>query len=1160
MLDNEAIYDLTRPLENGCHLYAVPGISSRYSVKLGAPLRKGVGNPAEALIGWSYSEAPMCAGRGVSRSERYTEHHSRPPTFRRMLPRSALMLMLLLGGDIERNPGPFRVAQWNANTLSHNKLAPLLAREYDIILVQEVNKARGDLKATGYNVYHNRRENRKGGGTAILLRRNSGIQFVEHQTVNGADVESSVVKLSVQGFQFCVVSAYFRPGGIFNAELQRLLSVVADTPCLLCGDFNLLHNSWTSMDSDQSPAATTFLNTVSSVGFALCNARNAYTREKGVEKSVLDLTFSRELTVDQWTTQVTPYSDHHIVCFELVLPIDEIRQTRANVKTYFRWTHADWDQYQQYIVDHLDKPDASLSVHQCNKHLCTVIRNAALLACPRGSLQQKDSPWPDDLRQIEADAIQAKSRYLRTLSLEDKALMDAKIARNKDAISLFLSKKYEKKINSLKPGEPMAWSFIGNCMKPSQPDVCDVLLQGTSHKPHSRKMAANVFAKCFMPAAPPQRAPKIGSALSSIPATGLRFFSSRSSSSSSFSTSSFFTPCSESVPSLSFYSCKSAAPVILKPTASRSLSSFKVRLSSIYNSLLFSNHLRARRPLFSSSLRLANKTLISTLGLSAFSHLLSWDNVAPNMIGFSTRSDQGSGTLQDPFTPAELENALYSLKRGKAPGPDEIYPELLQMLPPVGIQYLLYVCNTSWIAGELPSDWKSATVFPLLKDGKDPSLPSSYRPISLTSVVCKVMEKMIATRLKYVWNPSEFQFGFQRARQTTMPLAFLLDEVERNRNVFEKVWIPKASEPNKLQPTYRPYRTLAIMVDFKKAFDSISHRRLMLLLSTLPQSGRMYAWIRQFISNRHHRVKVGNDVSRARKLYRGVPQGSVLGPLLFVMYMDPLLKTLNNLYSVKATMFADDLTLIFKAKTKASAVESGNHILRLLTEWCADNEMEINPQKCEALWFTVSTHTDDDQSEQHLTVSGHSIPIVTLGASKPPKLLGVRLDSRMNFGPAVSSIVSQSATRLAQLKCIASRLAGPRPHEQRQFVMGYGVSQLMYGSDLIWATTFETAKVRLDKAYNSLVRNVCCLPPTTDADSALLEANMLPSYILMICYRAALFEKLYAQFDWSRRPPLLFTPTKNQTLKLISSCEWSQQLTVFFPSAGVIQRDPKHTL
>ncbi|EPY41478.1 hypothetical protein AGDE_02446 [Angomonas deanei] len=222
--------------------------------------------------------------------------------------------------------------------------------------------------------------------------------------------------------------------------------------------------------------------------------------------------------------------------------------------------------------------------------------------------------------------------------------------------------------------------------------------------------------------------------------------------------------------------------------------------------------------------------------------------------------------------------------------------------------------------------------------------------------------------------------------------------------------------------------------------------------------------------------------------------------------------------------------------------------------------MEINPQKCEALWFTVSTHTDDDQSEQHLTVSGHSIPIVTLGASKPPKLLGVRLDSRMNFGPAVSSIVSQSATRLAQLKCIASRLAGPRPHEQRQFVMGYGVSQLMYGSDLIWATTFETAKVRLDKAYNSLVRNVCCLPPTTDADSALLEANMLPSYILMICYRAALFEKLYAQFDWSRRPPLLFTPTKNQTLKLISSCEWSQQLTEFLQSAGVIQRDQKHTL
>ncbi|EPY35914.1 hypothetical protein STCU_00848, partial [Strigomonas culicis] len=393
---------------------------------------------------------------------------------------------------------------------------------------------------------------------------------------------------------------------------------------------------------------------------------------------------------------------------------------------------------------------------------------------------------------------------------------------------------------------------------------------------------------------------------------------------------------------------------------------------------------------------------------------------------------------------------------------------------------------------------------------------------------------------------------------TTMPLAFLADEVERNRNDY---YIGRRRPETQNEP--RPYRTMAIMVDFQKAFDSISHRRLMKQISALSETSnsgasgnegngeavRLRNWIRSFLINRHHRVKVSSDMSKARKLYRGVPQGSVLGPFLFIMYVDPLLKALNSLSEVKATMFADDLTIILKVKNKEEAITKGDAILRLIEEWGKDNELFVNPDKCEALWFTLSSKTEDDKQQDSLTIAGSTIPIATMGSGNhvpAPKLLGVKLDTRLRFTEAAKMATASTGTRIAQLNCIANYQAGPRPHEQRQFAIGYGMSKLVYATDVSWGALPETSKIRMDRAYNNLARNVCSLPSTTDSDSALLEANMLPLHFTTIIKRAALFEKLWALgYSWTTRPPPEPPPGTRYRPQPIAALDWSQQLTTF---------------
>ncbi|PWV19780.1 putative Reverse transcriptase (RNA-dependent DNA polymerase)/RNase H [Trypanosoma cruzi] len=201
----------------------------------------------------------------------------------------------------------------------------------------------------------------------------------------------------------------------------------------------------------------------------------------------------------------------------------------------------------------------------------------------------------------------------------------------------------------------------------------------------------------------------------------------------------------------------------------------------------------------------------------------------------------------------------------------------------------------------------------------------SYRPISLTFTVSRVAEKMALRRLLWLWTPHPHQYAYRSMRTTTMQLAHLIHEVEHNRNDYFQVNLPRKSGVGS-QLHYRPHRTPLVLIDSSKAFEFIDHRVLSRLPANIP-GVNCRRWLRNFLRGRYAKTRVGNRNSDRRPMLRGVPQGSVLGPYLFSLYVHPLLNLLNSFAGFTADMYADDLSIIVKVQSREDAIPTANMVL-----------------------------------------------------------------------------------------------------------------------------------------------------------------------------------------------------------------------------------------
>ena len=232
-----------------------------------------------------------------------------------------------------------------------------------------------------------------------------------------------------------------------------------------------------------------------------------------------------------------------------------------------------------------------------------------------------------------------------------------------------------------------------------------------------------------------------------------------------------------------------------------------------------------------------------------------------------------------PLSLAEFSTAISKLSSFTASGPDQVAYPFLKHLPEPAQLLLLSLFNRSWSTHTFPSCWKPSTIIPIHKPGKPTSSPSSFRPISLTSCIFKLFERLILSHLAFHLESNHLlstcQAGFRPGRSS-------LDQI---LTLSQSIW-------DGFQKKKPLDRTIWASVDFSKAIDSAWHSALFHKLPLLKLTLCFVLWVRSFLFDRRATVQVGGSRSLSFCIRRGVPQGSVLGPVLFILIVDDITKDL----------------------------------------------------------------------------------------------------------------------------------------------------------------------------------------------------------------------------------------------------------------------------
>ena len=428
------------------------------------------------------------------------------------------------------------------------------------------------------------------------------------------------------------------------------------------------------------------------------------------------------------------------------------------------------------------------------------------------------------------------------------------------------------------------------------------------------------------------------------------------------------------------------------------------------------------------------------------------------------RAGPHRSTFVEKFTRTELDNSLKKCKLRKAPGPDEVTNDMLVQLGDYGRGMLLKIINRTWESGQLPHAWKTATIMPILKKGKPKSKVDSYRPISLTSCISKVAERMINQRL-YWWlekskklHPS--QSGFRKERQTIDQLIRLTQDTA---DAFQK----KES-------------VAAVFVDLKQAYDHVWRAGLLHKMQNIGIQGNLYHWIKDFLHDRTISTKVNGTTSPKKSLEEGLPQGSALSCTLFLIYINDLPETIE----INTALFADDLVMWTSGKHFLYMQRQLNKALATLSTYCELWKLQINTSKTVYTIFTLSpVHI---KTTLHLKVQN-----TTIQRDNNPSYLGIRLDPKLNFKTHFDDIATKVAKRLNLLKRLASSNWGTNKTTLRQLYTGYVRAVFDYSAPL-QATASKTNQDRLDRLQNQGLRFVCGALRTTPTSACEIDSNIEP--------------------------------------------------------------------
>ena len=354
------------------------------------------------------------------------------------------------------------------------------------------------------------------------------------------------------------------------------------------------------------------------------------------------------------------------------------------------------------------------------------------------------------------------------------------------------------------------------------------------------------------------------------------------------------------------------------------------------------------------------------------------DSSLPSPAQFSdppTFPQNSSTFFLSPVTLSECGKIIRSLKMTKN-DINQISVSIFKSCSAKILEPLVKIINDSFVSGVFPDQLKIARVTPIFKNGSRTD-PYNYRPISSLPFISKIFETLFKNRLLSFLEKHSIitssQYGFLKGKNTCHALLDLTEFIYKNLD-----------EKNHVH---------SVFVDLRKAFDTVNHNILLVKLERYGVRGVGLEWCRDYLTNRKQYVSYAGAKSELRHMSIGVPQGSILGPLFFLIYINDLATTSDDL---KYILFADDTTLILSDKNFSSLTQRTNSELERISQWAVMNRLTINTDKTESMIFSNRPYSLNENE-------------VKLGPSnihpkQTCKFLGVFIDAKISFTPHVKHI------------------------------------------------------------------------------------------------------------------------------------------------------------
>ena len=341
----------------------------------------------------------------------------------------------------------------------------------------------------------------------------------------------------------------------------------------------------------------------------------------------------------------------------------------------------------------------------------------------------------------------------------------------------------------------------------------------------------------------------------------------------------------------------------------------------------------------------------------------------------------------------EIINAVSQMLAKTSAGHDHLSMQLMKLAMPFVAQPLADIINKSFIEGVFPDELKIAKVCPMFKSG-DQCHISNYRPISILPSFSKVFERLMYNRLLSFLDKNNVlfrnQFGFRANHSTSMAVIEMVDRISA------------AIEEKKF--------SIGIFIDLSKAFDTVNHSILLDKLEHYGIRGIALEWFKSYLSNRKQFVEYNNSKSSLKEITCGVPQGSILGPLLFLLYVNDISNVSKILHFI---LFADDTNIFLSDQNVDSLISIANNELCKLTKWFLANRLTVNVTKSNFIFFR-SQKAKSTPTCSNLMLNGK-----TLLQVNSAKFLGIYIDEHLNWKKHTTELqmkISKNCGILSKLK------------------------------------------------------------------------------------------------------------------------------------------------